>query len=74
MKPEGPRLFVFHICRQLIQTVPVLPRDEIDAEGVDSAAEDHVGGWDWDFGIEEEARSAAAPGVAFPAEQRVLES
>ncbi len=35
-KPEGPRLFVFNICRQFIRTVPVLPRDEIDIDDVDS--------------------------------------
>jgi hypothetical protein len=43
MKPEGPRLFVLNTFRQFIQTVPVLPRDEIDMDDVDSAAEDHVG-------------------------------
>jgi hypothetical protein len=73
-KPEGPRLLVFNTCRQFIRTVPVVPRDEIDMEDVDTAAGDHVGGWDWDFGMREEAGSAAAPGVAFPAEQGDLES
>jgi len=34
---------VFHTCRQFIRTVPVLPRDEIDMDDVDTAAEDHVG-------------------------------
>ncbi len=43
MKPEGSRLFVFSTCRQFIRTVPVLPRDEIDMDEVDSRAEDHVG-------------------------------
>ena len=43
MKPERQRLFVFNTCRQFIQTVPLLPRDEIDMDDVDSAAEDHVG-------------------------------
>jgi hypothetical protein len=52
------------------------PRDEIDIDDVDSAAEDHAGGgWDSDFGIrKEEVSSAAAPCVAFPAEHEVLES
>jgi len=36
MKPDGPRLFVFNVCRQCIRTVPVLPRDEIDRDDVDS--------------------------------------
>jgi len=43
MKPEGPRLFVFNTCRQFIRTVPVLPRDEIDMDDVDTAVEDHGG-------------------------------
>ena len=43
MKPEGPRPFVFNTCRQFISTVPILPRDEIDMDGVDSKAEDHLG-------------------------------
>jgi len=42
MKPEGPRLFVFNNCRQFIRIVPVLPRDEIDMDDVDSKAEEHV--------------------------------
>jgi len=42
MKPEGPRLFVFNTCRQFIRTVPILPRDEIDMDDVDSKAEEHV--------------------------------
>jgi len=42
-KPEGPRLFVFNTWRQFIRTVPVLPNDEVDMDGVDNAAEEHVG-------------------------------
>ena len=42
-KPEGPRLFVFDACRPFIRMVTVLPRDEIDMDDMDSAAEDHVG-------------------------------
>jgi len=41
MKPEGPQLFVFNTCQQVIRTVPVLPCDEIDMDDVDSAAEEH---------------------------------
>ncbi len=43
MKPDRPLLSVFNTCRQLIRTAPVLPRDEIDMEDVDSTARDHVG-------------------------------
>jgi hypothetical protein len=28
MKPDGPRLFVFHSCRQFIRRVPVLLREQ----------------------------------------------
>jgi hypothetical protein len=51
----------------------VLPRDEIDMDDVDSAPEDQV----WGAGIrprdERKDGSAAAPGVAFPAEPGTLE-
>jgi hypothetical protein len=51
-----------------------LPRDEIDMDDVDSAAEDQ----EWGAGIrprdERKDGSTAAPPVAFPAEQRILES
>jgi len=74
MKPEGPRLFVFNTCQQVIRTVPALPRDEIDMDDVDSVAEDQ----EWGAGIrprdERKDGSTAAPPVAFPAEQRALES
>jgi len=39
---EGPRLFVFETCRQFIRTVPVLPRDEVKMDDVDTTAEDHI--------------------------------
>jgi hypothetical protein len=42
-KPKGPRRFVFSQCRQFIRTVPVLARDEIDMDDVDSVGEGHVG-------------------------------
>jgi len=75
MKPDSPRLFVFNTCRQFIRMMPVLPRDEIDINDVDRAAEGHVG----DAGVRprdrrKNAGSAAAPGVAFPAEQGDSES
>jgi hypothetical protein len=41
LKPDGPRLFLLNNCRQFIRTVPVLPRDEIDRDDVDGAAEEH---------------------------------
>jgi hypothetical protein len=52
-----------------VVSVAVLPRDEIDMDDVDSKAEDHVG----EAGIrprdERKNGSAAASGVAFPAER-----
>ncbi len=42
MKRKGPRRFLFNDCRQFIRTVPVLPRDQIDVDNVDTPAEDHV--------------------------------
>jgi hypothetical protein len=43
MMPDEPRLFVFNTCWQFIRTVPVLPRDEIGMDDVDTDAGDHVG-------------------------------
>ncbi len=43
---------MFNHCRQFIRTVPVPPRDEIDMDDMDTAAEDEVGGWDLDFGTQ----------------------
>jgi len=37
---------VFNNWRQFIRMVPVLPRDELDMDDVDTAAEDHVGAGD----------------------------
>jgi len=39
---EAPGLFVFESCRHFIRTLPVLPRDELDPDDIDSAAEDHI--------------------------------
>jgi hypothetical protein len=38
----GPMLFVFETCRDFIRTVPALQHDPINAEDLDTAAEDHV--------------------------------
>jgi hypothetical protein len=40
---EKPGLFVFDNCKCFIDLVPVLPRDEIDQDDVDTEAEDHIG-------------------------------
>ncbi len=40
---ERVGLFVFDCCAQFRRTVPVLPRDEIKMDDVDTDAEDHVG-------------------------------
>lgn len=44
-KPMGePGLFVFSTCRQVIRTLPVLPRDEKhNLDDVDTDSEDHIG-------------------------------
>ena len=40
MEEEG--VFIFDTCRDFIETVPVLPRDERDPEDADTHAEDHI--------------------------------
>lgn len=40
---EVPGLFITTDCPQWLRTVPVLPRDEIKIDDVDTEAEDHVG-------------------------------
>jgi hypothetical protein len=40
---EDPGLFVFETCTHFIRTVPVLPRDTIKTDDVNTEAEDHVG-------------------------------
>lgn len=37
-----PRLLVYNTCRDLIRTLPSLPRDKKDVEDVDTKAEDHL--------------------------------
>lgn len=39
---EKPGLFIFNICQCFIDTVPILPRDEIDPDDADTDAEDHI--------------------------------
>lgn len=39
--PEEPCLFIFDHCRQLLEHLPVLQRDEKNPEDVDSKQEDH---------------------------------
>lgn len=42
VRPDGqPRLLVVNTCRNLIRTLPALPRDTKNPEDVNSAAEDH---------------------------------
>lgn len=36
-----PRLYIYSTCRNLIRTLPALPRDEKNPEDVDTHAEDH---------------------------------
>lgn len=40
---EFPGLFVFNTCTDFIDLFPVLPRDEVDPDDVDTDAEDHIG-------------------------------
>lgn len=40
---ERPGLFVFNTCTNFLDLFPVLPRDEKDADDVDTDAEDHIG-------------------------------
>ncbi len=66
---------MFNACRQFIRMVPVLPHDEIDMDNAGGAAEDHVGRQGFALGTKgRDEGSADAPGVAFPAEQKVLAS
>jgi len=39
---QEPGLFVFETCRQIIRTLPVLPRDERNMDDCDTDAEDHL--------------------------------
>lgn len=40
---EHPGLFIFATCKQLIRTLPLLPRDARNPDDVDDSAEDHLG-------------------------------
>ena len=41
---EGPGLYIMDNCRDTIALLPVLPRDPLDMDDVDTEAEDHI--WD----------------------------
>ena len=41
---ESPGLFTFSHCRDFIDLMPIMPRDEKNSEDVDTEAEDHI--WD----------------------------
>jgi hypothetical protein len=40
---ENPGVFIFDNCKNFIDLVPILPRDEVDPDDVDTEAEDHIG-------------------------------
>lgn len=40
---EFPGMFVFNTCTYFLDLFPVLPRDEVDQDDVDTDAEDHIG-------------------------------
>jgi len=39
---EYPGLFIFNNCKDFIEQIPVLPRDEINIDDCDTSAEDHI--------------------------------
>lgn len=40
---EFPGMFVFNTCSMFIDLFPILPRDEVDQDDVDTDSEDHIG-------------------------------
>ena len=40
---EYPGMFIFNTCKDCIDLFPILPRDEVDQDDVDTDAEDHIG-------------------------------
>lgn len=40
---EYPGMFIFNNCNMFIDLFPILPRDEVDQDDVDTDAEDHIG-------------------------------
>lgn len=40
---EKPGMFIFDCCKMFIDLVPVLPRDEVEQDDVDTESEDHIG-------------------------------
>lgn len=43
MPRENPGIFIFDTCTNFLDLVPILPRDEVDPDDVDTDAEDHIG-------------------------------
>lgn len=40
---EYPGMFAFNTCKMFIDLFPILPRDEVDPDDVDTKSEDHIG-------------------------------
>lgn len=40
---EKAGIFIFNTCKMFIDLVPILPRDDVDPDDVDTDAEDHIG-------------------------------
>lgn len=40
---EKPGMFVFNTCTHTLDLLPILPRDEVNTDDVDTDAEDHIG-------------------------------
>jgi len=39
---EKPGIFIFNICKQFMDLVPTLPRDEVKPDDLDTESEDHI--------------------------------
>lgn len=39
---DGPRIYIFNCCKSLVRTLPLLPRDDVKPDDVDTNAEDHA--------------------------------
>lgn len=40
---EQPGMFIFDNCKHFLDLFPILPRDEVDTDDVDTDSEDHIG-------------------------------
>ena len=68
VRPDGlPRILIYSTCRNLIRTLPALPRDQRRPEDVDTTAEDHAYDALRYLLMELERHSPPAPGT--PAER-----